>query len=412
MDHKYLKYTLKEWLVDLDFISYVMHGTKRTMWEELFSSSEDLRNKALKARKIIEILHDSYEDLSDQEILDLWQNIERFDTLVSAKRNRRFIYSLLRYAAVFLLLITAGTLGWLHFGQDLKTETFRFSDAVAVPEGGESRLILHSGEEIALQRDNSSIKIRDTGEIEIDDDQVIRPKEDHQPGSSAMNEVVVPFGKKSQLMLADGTKVWLNAGSRLGFPSEFSGRQREVYLEGEAYFEVAGSESQPFLVKAREIAVRVLGTRFNISAYPADQTIETVLLEGSISLSDNESGIFTRKETVLSPNHKASFGKANRQFKVDRVADAGFYIAWTSGWFMFAQESLQSVLHKLERYYNVEFHLERSFPSADLISGKLDLKDSLDQVMIALADVSGIEYRISGGKVIIAKPIEKIPMRR
>lgn len=407
-----MKYNLEEWLDDPDFISYVMHGTKRTEWEEFFSSTADLKIKALKARKIIEILHDSFEDLSDKEILDLWQNIDRFDTLASRKRNRKFIYSIVRYAAVIMLLISAGITGWLYFGQGNETEPFRFSNTQDVPEGDEARLILHSGEEIALQRDNSSIKIRDTGEIEIDDEQVIRLKEDPQPGSTAMNEVVVPYGKKSQLLLADGTKVWLNAGSRLGFPSEFPGKKREVYLEGEAYFEVAGSESQPFVVKAREIAVRVLGTRFNISAYSTDQTIETVLLEGSISLSDNESGIFTRKETVLSPNHKASFGKANRQFKVDRVADAGFYIAWTSGWFMFAQESLQSVLHKLERYYNVEFLLERSFPAADLISGKLDLKDSLDQVMMALADVSGIEYRISGGKVIITKPIEKIPMRR
>src|SRR5690606_14480825 len=95
-----------------------------------------------------------------------------------------------------------------------------------------------------------------------------------------MNEVIIPYGKKSELLLADGTKVWLNAGSRLAFPSRFTRNTREVFLEGEACFQVAKNEEQLFIVKAGNLDVKVLGTHFNVSAYPADATIETVLLEG------------------------------------------------------------------------------------------------------------------------------------
>ena len=273
-------------------------------------------------------------------------------------------------------------------------------------------MILRSGEEIALQKENSIVEVGQSGEIKINKEQIINSHQALSGKSAAMNEVVVPYGKKSQLLLADGTKVWLNAGSRMAFPSEFTGTQRTVFLEGEAYFEVAHNTAQTFVVNAREVAVKVLGTRFNISAYTADETVETVLLEGKVSLSDNSSKALSKNEVMLAPNQKAIFGKESRQFEVGIVSDAELYTAWVSGWFLFSQESLFSVLRKLERYYNVQFVCDRDFPSGDMISGKLDLKDSLEQVMLALADVSGIEYRINDNNVTISKPIVELPLRK
>ena len=411
MNKKYFTYSLEELLDDADFIEYLVYGTHKNEWELLFLSSPGLKRKAHDARKIFEALSDSHEGLSEKEVLALWQNIDRYDNLMLNKRKTRVLYAIMRYAAVILFIVSVGTFAWIYFGKDKTEESFQFSETLTPSQGGDARLILHNGEEISLQKANSTVEVNPSGEIVINQDQIIDTRQAKTGKSAVKNEVVVPYGKKSQLVLADGTKVWLNAGSRMAFPSEFTGSQRTVFLEGEAYFEVAHNAAQPFVVNAGEVALKVLGTRFNISAYIADATVETVLLEGRVSLSDNSSKAISKKEIMLAPSQKAVFGKESRQFEVGIVSDAELYTAWVSGWFRFSQESLFSVLRKLERYYNVQFVCERDFPSGDLISGKLDLKDSLEQVMLALSDVSGIEYRINENNITISKPLRKIPLR-
>jgi len=213
------------------------------------------------------------------------------------------------------------------------------------------------------------------------------------------------------LLLADGTKVWLNAGSRLAFPSKFTKNTREIYLEGEACFRVAKNENQPFIVKAGNLDVKVLGTHFNVSAYSKDATIETVLLEGSVALEKPKAFGLGKSEVVLKPNQKASFKKEESEITVTDEADVDLYVAWTYGWLKYERESLWSVLRKVERYYNVEIQLPASYPGDDKITGKLDLKESLNAVMVVLADASGFEYRISENKVFIEKKMKTLPRR-
>lgn len=399
-------------LDDAGFIDFVLHGNHKKEWESLFSESTELRNNAIKARKIIETLKDSKDELSENEVLDIWKNIDRYDAIISRSRRKRILYSVMRYAAVILILISSGIAVWYYIGESDDIQEFQFSETFTVPTDGETRLILHSGEEIVLEKDQSEVAVNASGEFVINQDQIIQTGKAGPGKHVAMNEVVVPYGKRTQLQLADGTKVWLNAGSRMAFPSEFSGKQREVYLEGEAYFEVAHSASQPFLVQVRDIMVKVLGTRFNMTAFSNDATIETVLLEGSVALTENKASSGKSKETILMPFQKASFSKENRQFSIDPISDADLYTAWTAGWFRFSQDNLNNVLRKLERYYNVIIECRGDFSDEGLISGKLDLKDSLEQVMLALSDVAGIEYRIDENIVIITKTIEKLPVRK
>jgi ferric-dicitrate binding protein FerR (iron transport regulator) len=226
-----------------------------------------------------------------------------------------------------------------------------------------------------------------------------------------MNEVVIPFGNKSQLILPDGTKVWLNAGSRMAFPNKFSGKKREVFLEGEAYFEVTHNANLPFFVNTKDISIKVLGTKFNVSAYKTDKVAETVLLEGKVAVKELSSMGFMMKETMLAPNQKASFNKENKTISVQNERDADFAIAWTEGWFKFSQQNLNTVLNKLQRYYNVQFEYDPNFSTADMITGKLDLKESIEQTMVALGDVANIQYRINGDKIQIEKKINGIKMR-
>jgi ferric-dicitrate binding protein FerR (iron transport regulator) len=216
-----------------------------------------------------------------------------------------------------------------------------------------------------------------------------------------MNELVIPFGEKSVLYLADGTKVWLNAGTRFAFPSRFTGENREVFLQGEAYFEVAKNKKQPFIVSAGQINIKVLGTHFNISAYANDASIETILLEGSVAVRKQTSFGLSWNEVVLKPYQKASFDMQNNEVTVSYEPGADQYITWTEGWLQFSQESLQVVFAKLERYYNVDIKIPANFNYSQLISGKLDLKKSLEEVMNALDDVAKIEYRMNGDTIYI-----------
>jgi transmembrane sensor len=164
-------------------------------------------------------------------------------------------------------------------------------------------------------------------------------------------------------------------------------------------------------VKAGNLDIKVLGTHFNVSAYPVDATVETVLLEGSVAVEKPKAFGFGKTEVVLKPSQKASFKKEESEFTVTDEADVDIYIAWTYGWLKYDRKAFGRCLQKVERYYNVEIQLPANYPGDDKITGKLDLKESLDAVMVVLADASGFEYRINENKVTIEKKIKELQRR-
>jgi ferric-dicitrate binding protein FerR (iron transport regulator) len=317
----------------------------------------------------------------------------------------------LSWAASVLLVISLGTFGYLYLNE--KEQSYRFASSDE-SQSSEARMVLSTGEEIPLKKDNSTITLNDvTSQVTVNDSIIdLIQNTEVRKQEVAMNEVVIPYGKKSELLLADGTKVWLNAGSRLAFPSRFTKNTREVFLEGEACFQVVKNEKQPFIVKAGNLDVKVLGTYFNVSSYPADATIETVLLEGSVALQKPKAFGLGKTEVILKPNQKASFKKEQNEIAVTDESDVDLYFAWTYGWLKYERESLWSVLRKVERYYNVEIQLPANYPGDDKITGKLDLKESLDAVMVVLADASQFEYRINENRVFIEKKMEELKRRK
>jgi transmembrane sensor len=320
-------------------------------------------------------------------------------------RHHFHMHSLLKYAAVLILAITIGAVGFWGLYQHQKSYVY-----TAIADSGKnikSQLHLSNGANIVLEKDNSKIALGKDQKITIDNEKVIDLNKTSQPDDSKMNEVVVPFGKKTQLTLEDGTKVWLNAGSRMAFPTKFTGKKREVFLEGEGYFEVAHNPKLPFYVNTNEIAVKVLGTKFDVSAYESDKQIETVLLEGSVAISERSALGFLKRESILKPNQKASYDRNDHSIILQEESDVDYAIAWTEGWYKFHRQSIDDVLNKLQRYYNVKFILSPEFPKEDLITGKLDLKDSIDQVMRALDIIVILKYRIDGHQIYIEKNATK-----
>lgn len=330
--------------------------------------------------------------MSEEEATDMGINQKSFRIIRS---------SFLKYAAMFIITLSIGAAGFWSFYRNQKSYVY---NAVADSgKNGKSQLHLTNGTIVDLEKDNSKIALSNDQKITIDNEKVIDLNNTRQADESKMNEVVVPFGKKSQLTLEDGTKVWLNAGSRMAFPTKFTGKKREIFLVGEGYFEVAHNQKCPFYVNTADIAIKVLGTKFDISAYGLDKLIETVLIEGKVAISEQSAMAFIKRESILMPNQKASYDRNDHSIVVKDEPNVDYAIAWTEGVFKFYRQSINDVLNKLQRYYNVQFILSPGFPAEDLISGKLYLKDSIEQIMKSLDIVVKLQYRIVGNKIYVEK---------
>lgn len=194
------------------------------------------------------------------------------------------------------------------------------------------------------------------------------------------------------IVLADGTKVWLNAYSSLKFPSRFEGRERVVELAGEAYFEVAHNKKQPFKVCSQQQTIEVLGTHFNLSAYSSEATV-TTLLEGAVKvnrLADNRS-------VLLKPGQQSTVKEDTEQIQLTH-SNTEHAVAWKNGYFNFDNETLGSILNRIARWYDVEFTYEKA-PSNKTYIGAVSRSRNLSAVLRALEAVADVKFKRTGRKI-------------
>jgi ferric-dicitrate binding protein FerR (iron transport regulator) len=207
----------------------------------------------------------------------------------------------------------------------------------------------------------------------------------------AYNMLTTPRGGQYRVVLADGTKVWLNAASTLQYPTAFTGSGREVRLTGEAYFEVAKDKQRPFLVTAGDMKVDVLGTHFDINAYPGDKSAKTSLLEGSVKVTKGAGA------ALLRPGQQAVM----EQGKGVRVADADMdeVIAWKNGLFQFDGADINTIMQQIGRWYDVEVVYGGKVPD-NRFEGKISRSAQLSDVLEILA-LSNIKFSVEGKKIIV-----------
>ncbi|SFD22738.1 FecR family protein [Chitinophaga sp. CF118] len=207
------------------------------------------------------------------------------------------------------------------------------------------------------------------------------------------NTLRTPRGGQFKVTLPDGTRVWLNAASSIRYPTTFLGQERRVEMSGEAYFEVAKNEEKPFKVSANGKAeVKVLGTHFNINAYPDEGIIKTTLLEGVVSMSNP-----TNQPVLLKPGQQAAAGQAD--IKIVNDANIDQVMAWRYGLFNFDRSNLESVMNELSRWYDVDVRYEGQV-SSRTFRGKIKRDLSLAQVLEALQEVN-IKFRIEGKTIVV-----------
>lgn len=215
---------------------------------------------------------------------------------------------------------------------------------------------------------------------------------------SQANQVETSTGQIILKVLPDGTKVWLNAQSKLEYPSGF-GKTREVELQGEAFFDVAKDKNRPFIVHAEGIAIRVLGTTFNIKSYPGDPSIATTLVEGKVLIEIEEQGLTQDKKIELKPNQQAIFSRESKDIALIDV-DAQRYASWTDGSLVFEDDQVYDVLKTLERWYGVNIHVEEESNLTCRLTARID-KESITETLELLKSITGIRYSIEGNEVSI-----------
>jgi transmembrane sensor len=265
-----------------------------------------------------------------------------------------------------------------------------------VPGGNKAFLTLADGVKISL--DEASI-----GELSKQGNVIVRKTKDgqlmydlsgtDQSGAVAFNTIETPRGGEYQVVLPDGTKVWLNAQSKLIFPTAFRGKQRKVELIGEGYFEVAKNKRMPFLVSSAGQVVEVLGTHFNISAYPDENTMKTTLLEGSVRITKTN----TNQSAMLIPGQEASI-KTGGNILVAAV-NTNNAVAWKNGYFMFANESLETVMTKISRWYDIDVTYKGNVTKEAFV-GQVSRFEKISEVLSVLELTGLVHFKIEGRRVI------------
>lgn len=380
---------INKYIEDKRFIQWVFSPTEEleTWWESFQSVNPHEKENIYLARKILNALRTNDKQLSEEEKIILFSQILRQVKKKEKKGGKiKLLSNILKYAAVAILFFSVGAL--LFYQHDNFNPQF-YSQQISEPiSGNEAKLIRPDGENIILEQQKSIIQYQNDGQLKVNND-VVKSVNPGNKGIPRLNQLIIPYGKTSEILLPDGSKVYLNAGSKLVYPESFTDKNREVFLIGEAFFEVKHDIGHPFIVQTTDIRVRVLGTKFNISAYPSDNIIETVLTDGKVQLEKHNSGIFS-ETTDMIPNQLASFSKSSGEVKLAMI-DPDNYTLWKDGLCKFESTDLNRIAKKLERYYNIRFTYSDTMLGFIKISGKLELSENQEEILNRLAIAASVK---------------------
>lgn len=213
-------------------------------------------------------------------------------------------------------------------------------------------------------------------------------------------ETIAPRGQKSQIVLADGTKVWLNSDTKIKYPTNFNKKQRDVYLDGEAFFEVSKNALKPFIVHTTSMCVKILGTKFNVKAYSDEDNVETSLFEGSISLIMTNPWSNATAEKVVKPGQSLLYSKNNRELAYNRFPWEEI-IGWKKNQLIFKDDTFSNLVKKVERWYDVEVVYDEKQFNDRRLTVELYEGERLDRLMEVIRLALSVNYKYEKGKIIL-----------
>ena len=317
---------------------------------------------------------------------------------VKARPKKIRLWPKLAAAASIVIVIAAGL--WLYTNEAFwpkkgPLNPIAYKNDIA-PGKNMATLTLASGKMITLSGTKTGIVIGN--DVKYNDGSLV------QNGTTETLIATTPIGGTYTITLSDGTKVWLNADSKLEFPSKFGKKgQRMVRLSGEGYFEVARDHAHPFLVRTDKQEVTVLGTHFNINAYHDEEAVKTTLLEGSVSVSSfnrNHGSLPSRDHVILKPSQQSALSGSNR-IAVSNV-DANEAVAWKNGYFKFNQENIQSVMRKLSRWYGIDVAYESGL-SQEKFTGRISRFKHISQVLKLMEAGKSVRFKVEGRRVTVIR---------
>ena len=301
-----------------------------------------------------------------------------------------FIKKSFKYAALFIIV--------LGLGFYIKsTQQNIIVEEKIVPKADDIVLETENGEQLIIEKEEKNLKIDAKINLLQKSNKLVYDK-DLKTETLVFHSLKVPYGKRFDIILSDNSKVYLNSGSTLKYPIKFLDNQiREVFLEGEAFFDISEDEKNIFRVNSNGINVEVYGTKFNFKNYPEDYISDVVLVNGSVGISSSENNSITK----LSPGFKGSVDKEN--FKVDKFKiNTKIYTSWIDGQVIFRRESFNQIIKKLERLYNVTIINNNEKISEELFNASIDIEEEkIEDVLNYFNKIYNIEYQLFNNKIII-----------
>lgn len=397
---------MKEKLDKIEFILEHLREPEQLLQEEFVSWLQKEENKHLFEEVItnrMAFLQKEYGQQIEPELewQKLWQQMQKdFYTPIPEKRkiNRRVWYSMA--AGVCVLMALAGGL-LLQQGKEKKS----VSPMAQIEHVGKrsAQLIVSTGEVLDLSQEEIYQKAVDGTLITNDTLKLLSYQSDTQKTTiirtgednalkKIKKEIVyhtlrVPAGADYQVTLADGTKVWLNCESTLRYPVEFGDEKREVYLDGEGYFEVNKATEWPFIVNAEQMQEKVTGTKFNVKSYSTEPIVHTTLVEGSVWAYTDQT------QVQLTPSEQFRYNKETGKTSVQKV-DTELYTGWIEGMFVFRNQRLEDVMNDLARWYNMTIFYSTAETKEIRISTNLNRYKNIDDLL---------EIINESGKVVVAR---------
>lgn len=379
-------------LEDEDFIRWRLFKTKESedYWSNFRMENPQLEEAIQEAIRQFNAVKINNYNLSDKEKGYIYKNILQN---ISHYKKRRLTVRIASIAAVSLIALLS-TLFVIQMKNDARQNRLNENEMIVGQTLPEEEIYLITGNKKTQLLHNSHIGLSDNGKATITDS--TDTKKELLLARTELNRLVVPYGKRTNLTLADGSEVWLNSGTQLDFPSEFRGRTREIHVDGEIYIDVAPNQQIPFIVHAQDMQIRVLGTSFNISAYRDDIKKTIVLVEGKVKVERGETQL-----AELLPNEKIDVTE-NKVLK--ETVNTSEYISWKKGILEFNGTPMSEILKKIGRYYNVQFEETTAVKLNDqTFSGKLFLSNNLDSVMASVSILSSTTYSRENNKIIIGE---------
>lgn len=374
----------RDFLLDELFIYWRLHSTKEldAYWGKLIENNPQFRIPIEEAIRI-------FDSISHESELREHNEIPSIDSIKTRIKNERHRLRLRMYsgaAAALLLILLVSSL--YFFLQKTNQDKPNIASIGKVMNNEHIQFI--SGNTIMELDNDASLVLSDKDQKAVI--QTFQAQQEISLEENEINTLIVPYGKRSSLLLADGSRVNLNSGTKMTFPSRFSKGKREITVEGEIFIDVT-KRKDPFIIHTPHSEIIVYGTSFNVSSYIEDAKETVVLVEGSVEVKSN------RNSVKLQPNEMAEIEENSILHK---QVDASKYTGWINGYLLMERTPLDEVLKKIGRYYNVEFGFS---PELELqnqtCSGKLFLSDNLTEVLESFAKLSFLQYNQSDKEMII-----------